>query len=167
MTHGGHTGEFSFLQYLSSGPGLEAVSWATFDTQIYLSGVTSKLRFFDGPRPSQGEGWTNMYFGHMLPNPQALLVKSILLFGITSNIALGEFTFTVGNKMMKKNPAWLHSLRPAWKFEAGVFIPPMMHFTADLRWEAPQDLGAGVTGKPKTAAVIQCCLVGTLARPIC
>lgn len=160
----GTTGEEDFQAYVRDNSSyLDYVGWSIYDTQIYKSGITTELNFFRGPQPGQGEQWTNMDLCGTLPNPHAFLIRHILLFGISSNIALGCFTFQVGARLYHKSPAWLHTVRPRWDLKPGIFIPPLYAFQGRLTWETAEQLGAGLSGRPKSAAAIQIALVGLLA----
>jgi len=144
-------GEVPFSDYVinhNPGAGIEIVPWCLYDTQI-LRPVTTQMEFFTGynsglgnERGMKGDPWTNMYLPGMLPNPQAFLMKSIVIYGLSSALALGSFTFQIGAK-------WYQ------------------HFRASLRWEAGrEDLGKGLDGLPKYETHIQVGLLGQLARPI-
>jgi hypothetical protein len=155
-----------FDAFTSQAPwGLEIVPWCIYDTKLYTSRVTTELRFFTSME-GEGPGWTNMYMPGMLPNPLAFLIETIFVYGITTNIALGEFELSIGPKLYLRNPAWLMAIRPKWSVRPGLFIPPQMLFHASLRWGTAVELGAGLSGHLKPRAAIQVAMVGKLARPI-
>lgn len=169
-------GEVPFSDYVinhNPGAGIEIVPWCLYDTQI-LRPVTTQLEFFTGynsglgnEQGMKGDPWTNMYLPGMLPNPQAFLMKSIVIYGLSSALALGSFTFQIGAKWYQHSPAWLMAVRPKWNLNPPLLIAPQIHFRASLTWEAGrEDLGKGLDGLPKYETHIQVGLLGQLARPI-
>lgn len=157
--------ESLFDSYIRQMPNaLEIVPWALYSTEIYRTGETTRLEFF--ARPSRGPGWSNMYIGGMLPNPQVFVIEKIYIYGMCSDLALGEFTLQIGAKEYQRSPAWLMSIRPRWVLKPGILIPAQVNFRCLLEWEAPVTLGPGLSGWPKAGAALQVVLAGKLARPI-
>lgn len=142
---------------------MELVPWALYDTSFYHSDETKQITFFDKQSAVYlGNNW----IAGMLPNPQAFSINEIQLFGISSNIALGEFNLEIDCKLWQRSPAWLMSIRQRWLVNPAILIPPLINFRASINWQNTMKLGKGLNGKQKKVQPIQCALIGILARPV-
>ena len=146
--------------------GLEVVPWVLYDTEFFKSGKTLRLDFFRTVKKSRAH--TNMNFGGMLPDPQAFLIRSIAINGVTTNIQLGFCTLTIGDKLYQVTPAWNFALKGRGLIlSPNIVIARLQNFQFQMEWEAPVDVGAGLSGRKVIYHPLQVCLHGVMARSVC
>lgn len=146
-------------------PMFEIITVPLYFTCTYESGATTRLEFFTAARLDYPEG-TNLYIPGMLPNPCAMLIDSIRLYGITSELGRGVFRLDIANKHYGEWPAWALSRREKNLSMRSLFIPPMCHFRASIQWSVPVMLSRGFDGAERSRQPIQVLLRGDWYRPI-
>lgn len=149
--------------------GLEGVDWCLFDTIKVSNFQRGPIHFFAAvDYATMSRVQTNVQIPGMLPNPMALNVDEIRLFGIASDMMFTRLRIVIGNKL------WVD--RPAWTCSGGFYrcnlrkhllIPPLVPFRGDLQWDGAIVLGQGYGGNQLVSKPIQLCLMGTLARSVC
>lgn len=145
----------------------EIVPYQFYDTEVYCSGVTSRIRFFDWADKSKSFARCNMYLPGILPNPQSFLIQSIRIHGITSRLQRGSGMLVLGAKHYGMNPAWSYGLKEkGLRLHPHLMIPPQMKFSFELNWEEAVEIGKGIDGQDVSVHPIQVVLVGLLARPV-
>ena len=98
-------------------------------------------------------------FMNVLPNPQAFLVSSMKIFGITSELLMAGVSLMIGNKsIFYREPAWLFQVRPGFSgmlHHMPVMIAPLIPFrvTIDFDWDVSKRL-------------VEVVLIGQKARPV-
>jgi hypothetical protein len=147
------------------GGAVEVITNPLYSTNVYVSNTTTELRFFsDGI--AQGDSWTNIYIPGCMPNPCAFAVEAIRLFGIVEPLRLGTFLLEIGNKHYGKWPAWSLSLREKNVSMIPLFIGPMVHFRATIRWPQAYTLPPGLGGEPREKQLVQVLMRGSYYRPV-
>lgn len=149
------------------GVAFELTPWVIYSTVIAKQGATGSLEFFREP-VSQDHSfmWTNLYLPGMLPNPQSFVIRTIRIFGVSTDMAFSAFRFFVGNKIYLETPAWIHSVRAGMVLDPPIMIPTQYYFGARLSWDGKLQLGRGFGGRRLGDKAIQVAFVGKLARPL-
>lgn len=159
-------GEYQLYDYINKHClAMEAIPATLYDLQFYIANQTTHLEFFGNP--SWDRGRTNMYQPNILPNPQAFLVESIRIHGVTRNLQFGACQLIIGAKHYGVNPAWCYGMKEkGFKVRPSILIPPLMSFSFRIDWETAQPIGKGISGVEVIAHPIQVVMFGQMARPI-
>lgn len=144
---------------------LEVVPWCLYDTVIIRDGMNTesgdRLNLF--VQSFESEIRSNQWIAGMLPNPMAMLIEEIKIFGIATDTAFLHFRFEIGNKIMVSRPVWTIGVR-GMKCRPAMMIPPLCNFRGRFMWEGAIRLGNGLTGRTQHARAIQIALIGQVAR---
>jgi hypothetical protein len=101
-----------------------------------------------------------------LPNPTAMNIERIKVFGVGSDIANSRLYMVIGNKIMVDRPLWTTCLRDSFIVDPAMMICPLQAYRAEISWEGRIQLGRSLSGLKTTGRVIQVALLGRIARAI-
>ena len=102
----------------------------------------------------------------MLPNPMAMNIEKIRVFGVASDVAMARLYLEIGNKIMVDCPLWTTSIRDKFEVRPAIMICPLQAYRAQIQLEGQIRLGPGLSGRPQVARIIQIALFGRLARAV-
>ena len=138
-----------------------------YDTVTIRHNFTTAIAFFQDGHGKHIPADTNMYMPGMLPQPQALLIRSIRLTGITSAIHHAGVRLQIGNRIYLTATA-LSFARKGKGYKLGIplFIPSMMVFNLEVYWGFPVFLGQDFMGNQLYKQKLRAELIGEIARPM-